>query len=314
MADQRSATASTPRHRPYRSASAIFQIGLAPFQIGDWIEVGPDYVAFMAEKRARLAAADTRLFYRTLPDSMPAQIELQEVLIEHLLEHHAAAFQRLDGGGILTRLDGLTHAPSVPGLEPLAFLSRLVEEDLILVEERDGRDVITAASNAYTSSGRIVSSVGRHMDFAHHLVPGLNQTLGPRIDRILANIRQGIPVERFNWMITPIAARLFPEHSHTAMAAASAEVAKRLAGDPGLSPELLWLRVERQTLVRLPRTGARAFSIFTYSDPLGSIAGDRDSLAAIHRLLGELGPERLGYAAMTEIATPVRSWIERITG
>ena len=85
---------------------------------------------------------------------------------------------------------------------------------------------------------------------------------------------------------------------------------RRWPNDPSRAGDILWIRVERQTLLRLPESGALAFSIYTYSDPLSSIAGDRESLAAMHGLIGSYSEERMNYAAMAPIRAPVLKWLE----
>jgi hypothetical protein len=174
----------------------------------------------------------------------------------------------------------------------------------------DGADIISAASNAYTTSGRIVSSVGRSMRFAHEMVPGLNDQLAARIDRVLANVQTNAPVVRFNWVLTSIADRLFPEGAHDANVEAAERTAVALEDDYRNAGDNLWLRVERQTFVRLPESRALAFGIHTYSHPLSSLADDSQSLAALHRLLGEYSQDRLIYSAMLAIKAPVMRWLE----
>jgi hypothetical protein len=295
-----------PRHRPYRQAGAAFQIGLRPMPPETWLETGPDHVAFMAAKRERLAGLPP-LFFRALPESQGSQHELRDAVVTHLLDQHAEHFVRC--GGILEdRIDGSRH--DLADAVPLALLGRILEEDFILFQKVDGQDLITAACNAYTSSGRIVSSVGSGMHFAHDPVPGLNDQLGPRIDRVLANVQVGTPVVRFNWFLTPISARLFPEVSHEANVAMARKAAAMLAGDHRRCGDLLWIRSERQTFLRLPQTMALAFGIHTYSDPLACLSDDRESLLALHRLLGDYSETRLAYSAMLELRDPVRRWIE----
>lgn len=295
-----------PRHRPYREAGAAFQIGLRPMDPAAWLETGPDHADFMAAKRARLTGLPP-LFFAALPESLPAQAELRDTALAYLLARHADVFCRA-GGVIYDRIDGSRH--DLAAQPPLAMLGDLLEEDFILIQRVAGSDLIVAACNAYTSSGRIVGSVGRHMSYAHGPVPGLNRQLGARIDRVLANVQIGSPVVRFNWFLTPIAARLFPEGSHDANVAAAAAVAAALNADAACCGDLLWLRSERQTFLRLPQTGALAFGIHTYSDPLSAVASDAVSLSALHRLLGDYDEDRLRYSAMLEIRDPVRRWIE----
>jgi len=301
-------TSALPLHRPYLSSGALFQIGTRPMEPTQWLAIGPDHGSFLREKRARLKA-NSLPFYRTTPGSLPAQIELRDRVVAHLLAQHADVFTMADGR-LVDRLDGMAHALVNPGGEPLAVISQFLEEDFILLQQVDGQDQITAASNAYSSSGRIVSSVGRSIPWAHKFVPTLNEHLGPRIDRVLGNIKVDAPVERFNWLLTPIASRLFPEDPHAANTAAVSDINAALAKDPSRAGEILWIRVERQTFLRLPESRALAFSIYTYSDPLSSIAGDRESLAAMHALIGSYSEERMNYAAMAPIRGPVLKWLE----
>jgi hypothetical protein len=271
-----------------------------------WLETGPDHLAFMAAKRQRLDGLPP-LFFSAMDVSRSAQHELCEAVVAHLVAQHAASFRR-EGNSLRDLIDGSLH--DLADEPPLALLGRMLEEDFILFQRVDGRDRISAACNAYTSSGRIVSSVGRDMTFAHEPVPGLNEQLGARIDRVLANVQVGAPVVRYNWFLTPIASRLFPEGSHEANVAAAQDTAKALAADPSLCGVRLWIRSERQTFLRLPNTQALAFGIHTYSDPLSSLAADRESLQALQRLLSEYTEDRLRYSAMLEIRDPVLRWID----
>lgn len=308
MNDRLADTPPRPLHRPYLSSGVLFQIGTRPMDPSQWLAIGPDHGSFLREKRARLNA-NPLPFYRTTPGSLPAQIELRDRVVAYLLAQHADVFAMVDGR-LVDRVEGNAHELDSPGVEPLALISQFLEEDFILLQQVDGQDLITAASNAYSSSGRIVSSVGRSIPWAHKFVPTLNEQLGPRIDRVLGNIKVDAPVERFNWLLTPIASRLFPENPHAANTAAVDNINAALANEPSRAGEILWIRVERQTLLRLPESGALAFSIYTYSDPLSSIAGDRESLAAMHSLIGSYSEDRMNYAAMAPIRGPVLKWLE----
>ncbi|MGL4592409.1 MAG: heme-dependent oxidative N-demethylase subunit alpha family protein, partial [Aestuariivirga sp.] len=103
---------------------------------------------------------------------------------------------------------------------------------------------------------------------------------------------------------------LCPAGSHDANVAMARKVAASLADDHRRCGDCLWIRSERQTFMRLPQTMALAFGIHTYSDPLSSLANDRESLAALHRLLGAYTEERLSYSAMLDLRDPVLRWIE----
>ncbi len=268
-----------------------------------------DYAANMREKRARLKAYPDR-YYGALPSSLPAQRELRERIVAHLLKVHAQRFART--GNLVTSAESnCAFDLEDSSIEPLLQLSQFIEEDFMLIEEIDGSALITAASNVYSSSGRLVASVGRAIDWAHIPVPGLSEMLGRRIDRIVGSVHAMAPGERFNWQLTPMASIFFPrDDPHAANAAAMHAILETLRAEPQRAGELLWIRVERQTLSRLPVSGAVAFSLHTYSDPLASIEADAESLRALLALFRAYSPERLKYSEMDIILEPVITWLE----
>ena len=158
----------------------------------------------------------------------------------------------------------------------------MIEEDFMLIKEVDGKQIIIAACNAYSSSGWLVASAGRALPWAHEPVPALTEKPESRIDRMLATVHSATSCERFNWLLTPVSAILFPPDAHANTANAIQGEMAQLRAAPDRAGELFWIRVERQTLIRLPETAAVAFSVHTYNDPLSSVAAD---MASIRRML-----------------------------
>lgn len=304
--------ASAPHFRPYRWAAPEFQVGLQPIKFRDWLLIDNDYAEFMRVKRLRLSSSP-ELFYRTLPESLNAQRELRHMVTEHLLEEHAALFS-ISNGILTCAADCRSWDLGAESIEPLRQLSEFVQEDFMLVEELDGRQTITAASNAYSSSGRLAASVGHNVRWAHEPVPDLTTIQGSRIDRILASVHVDAPCARFNWQLTPVASIFFPPDPRSANNAALKAVSARLSKDPSLAPSLLHMRVERQTLRRLPESGAVAFSIHTYSDPLSSLLGDSAALQALLLLLRDYSARRLQYSEMDGVQAAVIAWLETQAG
>jgi dimethylamine monooxygenase subunit A len=298
-----------PLYRPYRWAGADFQLGLRPIRPENWILIGAGHAEMMRQKRDRLEH-HRPLYYRTLPDSLPAQRELRERVTTHLVADHPEYFNR-SGSVVSSLVTGQALDLDDDSTEPLLQVSYLVEEDFMLLQELGGGLRITAASNAYSSSGRLAASVGHDMEWAHEPVPHLSDKLGGKINRVLGSIHAATPCERFNWQITPIATVFFPhDDPHAANAAAMHEVLAELRRDPARAGELLWLRVERQTLMRLPGSNAVAFSLHTYSDPLSSVQSDVQSVRAIVTLLNNYSEERWKYSEMHIVREPLMIWLE----
>lgn len=296
-------------YRPYRWADADFQLGLRPVRPENWILIGAEHAEMMRQKCERLVH-HRHCYYRALPTSLPAQRELRERIVAHLVADHPQSFEK-SGSVVRSLITRQALDLDDDSTEPLMQVSYLIEEDFMLLEERGETIQITAASNAYSSSGRLVGSVGHEVEWAHEPVPQLTRKLGGRINRVLRSIHAAAPCERFNWQITPIATVFFPhDDPHAANAAAMREVLVELRRDPARAGEFLWIRVERQTLRRLPDSNAVAFSLHTYSDPLSSIQSDVESVRAIWTLLNNYSEERWKYSEMDIVREPLMTWLE----
>jgi dimethylamine monooxygenase subunit A len=303
---------AAPHFRPYRWAATDFQIGLQPISASHWLIIDSDYAEFMQAKRVHLAESPVH-YYRTLPSSLAAQRELSGLVAANLAQHHAGLFT-LSGSVLACSAHRQTLDLRDESPEPLWRLSSVVQEDFMLLEDIDGHQTITAASNAYSSSGRLVASVGRDVRWAHEPVPQLTERHGPRIDRVLSSVHEDALCARFNWQLTPLASIFFPPDPHAANHAALRAVSAQLARDPSLAASLLQVRVERQTLRRLPVTRAVAFSIHTYSDPLSSLIADPVAAGALLALLRGYSSTRLKYSEMDAVRAAVIEWLETLPG
>ncbi|WP_323691080.1 heme-dependent oxidative N-demethylase subunit alpha family protein [Phenylobacterium sp. 58.2.17] len=78
--------------------------------------------------------------------------------------------------------------------------------------------------------------------------------------------------------------------------AAHAQPAPEAAAAPAAAPAAeLFVRVERQTLRRLPRTGGALFTIRVWLSPLDDLAGDPPRLAAFARAWREATADFRAY-------------------
>jgi hypothetical protein len=299
----------SPLYRPYSWAAADFQLGLRPISPKRWVLMGPAYAETMCEKR-KLLATYPQFYYRSLPSSIRGQRELRDRVVAHLVADYPEHFVRT-GLVIKSLVTGIEWDLRDDSLEPLLQLSNIIEEDFMLIEEVEGSPRITAASNAYSSSGRLVASVGRNIEWAHQPVPNLTDKLGPKINRVIGSVHAATPCERFNWQLTPISTIFFPrDNPHAANAAAMHGVFESLLCNPERAGELLWIRVERQTLSRLPDSHAVAFSLHTYSDPLLSIQSDLQAVRAMLALLHAYSEDRWKYSEMDILREPIINWLE----
>jgi dimethylamine monooxygenase subunit A len=183
-----------------------------------------------------------------------------------------------------------------PDLHPLDAAGRAVQEDLCILVERSGVHVLVAGSVCFPSYWRLGDKVGRTMAEVHAPVPHYATELEARVERLLGRLRPGRAVWRRNWSIHDD-----PEY-HLPSAGAPR---------PVVAPSELWLRSERQTLSRLPRSGAILFTIRTQQVPLGVLADRPDIADRMAAAIAAWSSELAGYKG-THGAVQAQEWFRSL--
>lgn len=182
---------------------------------------------------------------------------------------------------------------------PLEAAALAVQEDLcVLVRHDDGTWRLDAGVVCFPSMWRLPDKLGRPLTDVHGPVPAYADELASRVDRFLDRLRVDRPVWRRNWLIHESPELHLPEpppHSPDAPAV----------------PEGLWLRSERQTLRRLPGSGAIVFTIRTQQVSL-SVVGARPDIA--HGLAASIrswSDALVHYRGAARWKAPTLSWLAR---
>lgn len=250
------------RHRPWEDA-ADFQIGLKPIALADWLEGGEDDPA--ARKDA-LFAARRRLVWAETALSRAGQAEVLE-MVEAAL--------------------GPAPAPDEAGLPPLYAAARRVADDLCLMEKSDDQWRLAALSLSAGSFFAAEDVIGRSLAELHGPVTGFAERFLVRVQRIFESLRPGLVLERRNWTVLNSADLHTP--SSTPIRAKISQIEPLEVG------RALHLRVERQTLRRLPRTGGALFTIRIWLAPLESLAAEPQRLAAFAEAWRAATPQLRAY-------------------
>ncbi len=79
-------------------------------------------------------------------------------------------------------------------------------------------------------------------------------------------------------------------------------------------PDGLWLRSERQTLRRLPSSGAILFTIRTRLAPLAVVAGRPAIAAGLAGAIRSWSPELVGYRNAAGWREGALAWLEGVPG
>jgi hypothetical protein len=244
-------------HLPWIDPRTARLPGILPVEGRDWLRVDEAYAAQMA-LRDRLIAGQPDIVHALLPQARPAADELYATVLDWL--HSAPGF--IVTATNVTRPDGVT-VPLDPG-QPLLTLGRLVQEDLCLMQELGEEYHLTGGTLCFPASWTLAQKLGRPMTGIHDPVPLYDADIARRVARLFQAIRPEQPLWRMNYLTYDD----FVLHQ------------PRREGEKRPRPtDHVFIRCERQCLLRLPVTKVVVFTIHTYVVDAGTVSPDE--LAAL---------------------------------
>jgi hypothetical protein len=247
---------------PWMAAHTLRLPGTGPIDPAEWLKRDEVFAEQMAY-RDRLIAERPEDVHALLPGAEGAAEELLDAVLAHV--EGAPGYARR--GGSVRRPDGVEVPLDGP---PLIAAGRLAQEDFCLLEKAEGTTEhrLTGAILCFPSNWTLAEKLGHGLARIHLPVEAYDEGIARRVQRMFDLIRPEAPVMRANLLVygkhdlyNP--RREFDRH--------------RPAPD-----EARFIRVERQVLMRLPRTRAVVFSIHTYmAEPTALTPEQRAGLAAV---------------------------------
>ncbi len=245
-------------HTPYDGSSKPFTIGLGQLDPREWIEVDEHLSHYLEEKR-RLYAEEIKNVLASEAGSEIAQAEVLDMLVAHLLQHYPEIYA-LDGN-TMQILGGLHHVNlKSPLLHPLAIAAQLVQEDFLLMRKSPEGWRLVAASLCFPSAWLLSEKFGKPLHAIHQPVPGFckDSRNDGLISRMFDNLWPERPVMRWNWSLYGEAKLYYP--------AVNNDIKNRF-GTGNITGNVT-LRIERQTLRKLPQSGDVIFTVRIHLNPL----------------------------------------------
>jgi dimethylamine monooxygenase subunit A len=282
---------------PFAGGGFKLTMGLMPLAQARWFELDAELASHLAEKRALLAQRHDEAF-AVRPDAAAPAAELLALVADHLPRHHHNAYRR-EGANLSNLATGEVWDVARPALHPLDLCGRLVQEDFCLLLREGDRFVLAGASLCAPARWRLGEKLGRPLGAVHAPVPGYDAALERPVDRFFAHLRPGKLVWRLNWGIADDPARFQPVRI-----AAAAPIEAATAG------ERLWLRVERQTLRKLPRSEAVVFTIRTHITRLDRAITTPDVARDLADALRAMPQEMQRYKHIAPFAPALAAWLE----
>jgi hypothetical protein len=284
---------------PYRMT-----MGLLPLAPAEWLYVDDAFAADIAEKERLLAERHAEVFAAE-PDAEAGAREVLERLAAHLWERYPEHYRR-EGEHLLRLHDGRRIDLAAGALHPLDLAGRLVQEDLCLMRKRADGHVLVGASLCFPTRWRLAEKIGRPLAPIHAPVPGFAATLGAPVERFFDRLAPGRAVWRANWGLCDDPA-LFQPSGHF-----------RGAHNPAITPEnagdTLWLRVERQTLTRLPNSGDILFTIRILQEPVAKTAAVPARARRLAALVRSMPAELKRYKSLPPFEAALLGYLDRAAG
>ncbi|MFV1498090.1 DUF3445 domain-containing protein [Phaeobacter sp. JH20_02] len=229
---------------PYNPLEERKLPGIQPLAPEDWLYFDAAFAAQMTE-RERLLTTQRAEVLQCGPGAMPAACELLEAVLAQLYPEAAPSRP-----GHVLRPDGVQV--QLVWEDPLGTLGRIAQQDFCILEKPQGADehVLTGAVLCFPANWTLAEKYLRPLIAIHAPVDSYDAGIAARVQRLFDGVQQGRPMWRFNalWYADP-----------------TLHQPRRVSGDRPrpAADDAGYLRSERQTILRLPRSRAVVFSIHT---------------------------------------------------
>jgi len=183
-------------------------------------------------------------------------------------------------------------ATSDSGVHPLDMAARLIPEDLLLlapfqdvaVNDTDATKWhLVAASLCFPAHWVLAEKMGKPLAAIHDPVPHYDERLAAPVDRFFNKMTVGPISSRMNWSLQ-IGKDLFTPHR---------AARKAVSGD--IDNDELCLRLENQTLRKLPQTGLVLFTIRTHIEPVSRWNHIPNAIDDLAQMLKDMSVQAQSY-------------------
>ena len=249
-----------PFRWPYHQTMSIFKLDM-----DHWLDMDKYYQHYIDEKK-RIRLTYGKENFDCLPEGYDAAVELMETVVDHMILRYPLLFTVLKNGEWTKQGKIIKNEITQEVLDmtkplkqdPLVYVSKLAKEDFYVVKrnESDGKHYLVAAAVPFPGgSFGINQKIGRNLDVIHTDVPYYETKLKKSMERWFEKMRPEDPVERASWYIT----------WDTKLKVNNIYQVPEFKPNLDLEikdtdPREFNVRVERQTLRRLPKSQAIIFT------------------------------------------------------
>lgn len=301
-------------YRPYKKGPYHMTMGIKTLEHNEWLLLENTYQT-MTDKRSKITENERDHTVLTQPEAKESVHETYEMCLDYLMTRYPMYFaiDEKDSSLIHNKIRN-EKIPRDPAAYPddetlIRVLSRTMEEDFLIMifDEKTEQYYLRSGSFAFPSGFDPARKMNLSLKDIHGPVPLYKQSIEKSMDKFFRRLKVGNWVYRLNWSIQSHDKLYAPGLNH-----ASVEQVIKPLDPTTMNFDNVFLRCERQCLLRLPKTKALLFTIRTYITPLSEIRNEEsavDLIEAIDNL-----PESVAhYKKSKEWGPAVKSYILRET-
>ncbi|EJU05042.1 hypothetical protein DACRYDRAFT_47033, partial [Dacryopinax primogenitus] len=284
-----------------------------PMEIENWIEISSDYQWYLSEKK-KVIQREGKKVLDSLPENDFACQELLETVLDWMPKRYPTLFDRLlrtedriSRDGIFNKVTGERfdwkkgEAPS--GCDALTILSRLTECDFLMARERpDGHIYFTGGLVAFPGFYLLSEKIDKPMSVVHAPVPQFNDKLLMSVERrrrTLKRMLPSAPFERSSWEIVDDLNLYW--HNIALLPK---------GGKVSVDPSDLYLRIDRQTFRKLPKSKGIIFGVHPLVRKLSTLRDSPLLPALLYKIHTESGRDLMCYKGAEAYEETLGPWLE----
>lgn len=284
---------------------------------GQWgervIDIDSEYEAELAERKRILAQDPNR--HAVLPHMRTACWDVMLALMTEMATAYPDVMSLTESGGVWQwrnhragiSADFVMGDESTLSAEPLAFIAGQVQEDIVLLDQRDGDLFGDAGVVTFAADWSFGFDVGMTFLEIHGPVPRLRESgVITRAREFLMRLQPNDSYRRTNWSMTvgrrlDVSTELYHEWGPD----------RTMVGtvDDDTFGKLVHLRVEVQHLIRLPESGAICFLIRTYMLPLADLITVEPWRERAEAVISELPADMADYKGIISYRDRTVEWL-----
>lgn len=237
--------------------------------------------------KAQLAAQRPTAIFAALDNSEESGAEVFDMVAAHRAHYH-----------------NQSGATRTAGRHPLDDAARLLPEDLLLLAPQGDGDSqrwhLVAGALAFPAHWVLAEKMGKPLAAIHEPVPHYTERLETAMDRFFNKMQIGPISSRMNWSLQAGEDYFAPHRS------------ARITLDQTNVPHDLFLRVENQTLRKLPATGHILFTIRTHMVPFGFWQDQPAAIADLLSMMQDMSHAARDYKGVHLYEEPLRAWLSTL--